>query len=109
MSEAEKGGVSDTSIAEREKELGYEIRAEDGIKVDGKKGLECLIPTAFSNTSETKLYRIFPAIILFRPVMVSPRICSVPTADFVGLRNLNAMGYMCTTGTKSQTSTGLSL
>lgn len=54
-------------------------------------------------------YRIFPAIILFRPVMVSPRICSLPTADFAGLRNSNAMGYMCTMGTKSQTNTGLSL
>lgn len=55
MSEAEKGGISDTSIAGREKELAYEMRAENGIKVDGKKGLECLIPTASSNTFETKL------------------------------------------------------
>lgn len=61
VSEAEEGGISDTSTAEREKELGYEISAEDGIKVDGKEGLERLIPKAFSNISETKLKRIFPA------------------------------------------------
>lgn len=30
-----------TSVSERGNELGYEVKAEDRIKVDGNKGLAC--------------------------------------------------------------------